>query len=61
MIQLVDDQLLSLYLRTGESLGSGQLYTSGCWYVRLCQAVLSATERKGTLSAPLRNCRTRSA
>ncbi len=54
MTQLVDDQLLSLYLRTGESRGSGQLYTSGCWYVRLCQAVLSATERDGTLSAPFR-------
>ena len=54
MTQLVDDQLHSLYLRTGESLGSGQLYTSGCWYVRLCQAVLSATERDGTLSAPFR-------
>jgi hypothetical protein len=29
-----------------------ELYTTGYWYVRLCQAVISATERTGTLSRP---------
>ncbi len=28
------------------------LATSGCWYVRLCQAVLSAAGRPGVLSGP---------
>ena len=53
MTQLVDDQLF------GESLRGGRppkrrtpVLTTGCWYVRLCQAVLGAAERKGVLSGP---------
>lgn len=56
MIWLVDDQYLSAVLRTGrppEQLDLGDtFYTTGCWYVRLCQAVLGAGGRSGTLSAP---------
>lgn len=56
MIWLVDDQHLSNVLRNGhrpEGFGRGDsLYTTGCWYVRLCQAVLSAARRPGVLSGP---------
>jgi hypothetical protein len=53
-IALVDDQLLGAVLRgnTPRSLRSRELYTTGHWYVRLCQAVLSASERRGALSRP---------
>lgn len=44
MIWLLDDQHLSNVLRNGQRPeGSGRgdsLYTTGYWYVRLCQAVL---------------------
>lgn len=53
MILLIDDQLLGTVLRdrrppfhTGED---PSLYTTGYWYVRLCQAVLGANDR-GVLS-----------
>lgn len=51
---LLDDQLLGQVLRgqTPSSLGSTGLYTTGYWYVRLCQAVLGANERPGVLSRP---------
>ncbi len=53
MTQLVDDQLLSVRLRTGIQPRSGEeLYSTGCWYVRLCQAALGATGRDGVLSSP---------
>ena len=53
MIQLVDDQLLSTILRGGRRpRPRAEVYTTGLWYVRLCQAVLAATERTGTLSKP---------
>lgn len=53
MIQLVDDQLLGRLLRGEGTPSSGvDVFTTGCWYVRLCQAVLSASERTGVLSAP---------
>lgn len=44
MTQLVDDQILSDLLR-GESPPRPEelVYTTGCWYVRLCQAALSST------------------
>lgn len=53
-IALIDDQHLGTVLR-GEAprtLASKELYTTGYWYVRLCQAVLGAQERIGTLSKP---------
>ena len=54
MIALIDDQLLGAVLRgkPPRILASMELYTTGYWYVRLCQAVLNATERAGTLSKP---------
>ena len=51
-VALIDDQALGAVLR-GEApalLGGRVLATTGGWYVRLCQAVLSATERPGVLS-----------
>ena len=53
-IALIDDQLLSSVLRgmTPRNLARMELYTTGHWYVRLCQAVLNATERSGVLSRP---------
>ncbi len=53
-LALIDDQGLGAVLR-GESparLAERDLATTGCWYVRLCQAVLSAIERRGVLSSP---------
>jgi hypothetical protein len=49
--RLVDDQLLGHLLRDGADPGDG-IYTTGYWYVRLCQAVLGAVDRTGVLSAP---------
>lgn len=51
-VALIDDQALGAVLR-GEvpaPLAGLVLATTGCWYVRLCQAVLSASERPGVLS-----------
>jgi hypothetical protein len=51
---LIDDQHLGTVLR-GEAprtLASKELYTTGYWYVRLCQAVLGAQARIGMLSEP---------
>jgi len=53
---LVDVQLLSSILR-GEGridqLAAGQtIYTTGYWYVRLCQAALGVVDRSGILSGP---------
>lgn len=53
-VALIDDQALGAVLR-GEPpgpLAGRALATTGGWYVRLCQAVLSATERPGVLSRP---------
>lgn len=53
-VALIDDQQLGTVLR-GEvprTLASKELYTTGYWYVRLCQAVLGAQGRLGTLSKP---------
>jgi len=51
--QLVDDQLLSQILR-GASPPKRRtpVFTTGYWYVRLCQAVLGAADRRGALSGP---------
>ena len=53
MTQIVDDQLLSELLRGGLPPRAGEaVFTTGYWYVRLCQAVLGASERTGALSQP---------
>jgi hypothetical protein len=51
--QLVDDQLLGAVLR-GDSPPQPEapLYTTGYFYVRLCQAVLASSTTAGILSAP---------
>ncbi len=53
-IALIDDQLLGLVLRgsTPRALADKELFTTGYWYVRLCQAVLNHDERTGALSRP---------
>jgi hypothetical protein len=53
-VALIDDQLLGAVLRGQRPrvLASKELYTTGYWYVRLCQAVLGAQERTGVLSRP---------
>jgi hypothetical protein len=53
MTQLVDDQLLSQILR-GASPPKRRtpVFTTGYWYVRLCQAVLGGGTRRGALSGP---------
>ena len=51
MTQLVDDRVLSTLLQGGAPPQPEQpVYTTGCWYVRLCQAALSSTV-SGTLSS----------
>ncbi len=51
MTQLVDDRVLSALLQ-GEAPPQPEqpVYTTGCWYVRLCQAALSSPV-SGTLSS----------
>jgi hypothetical protein len=53
-IALIDDQALGAVLRgsTPRALRRRRLATTGYWYGRLCQAVLAAAERPGTLLAP---------
>ena len=53
MIDLVDDQLLGSVLRGDPSPRHGaSIYTTGYFYVRLCQAVLRSSVATGVLSAP---------
>ncbi len=54
---LVDDQVLSDVLRgaTPRPLRRADLFTTGYWYVRLCQAVLGRSNAPGVLSAPFLN------
>ena len=53
MRQLLDDQLLGVVLRGADPPRPGwEIFTTGYWYVRLCQAVLGASERAGVLSGP---------
>lgn len=53
MTQLVDDQLLGRILRGGSPpKRRATVFTTGYWYVRLCQAVLGAADRAGVLSGP---------
>ncbi len=53
-VALIDDQLLGEVLRDHRPrrLGRAAVYTTGYWYVRLCQAVLGAQNRHGVLSGP---------
>ncbi len=56
MTILVDDQLLSAILRrmpVPQVIPGEAIYTTGYWYVRLCQATLGAADRPGVLSGPL--------
>ena len=51
MTQLVDDKILAGLLRGSDPPWPDEpVYTTGYWYVRLCQAVLGASERAGALS-----------
>lgn len=53
MIQLVDDQRLGAILRGEVSLDPDtEVFTTGYWYVRLCQAVLATASQPGKLSGP---------
>ena len=53
MTQLVDDQLLGAVLRgSPPPLPDDPLFTTGYFYVRLCQAVLSSNTAAGVLSSP---------
>ena len=53
MTQLIDDRILASLLQGEAPPEPGQpVYTTGCWYVRLCQAALSSTV-SGTLSGSL--------
>lgn len=53
-IALIDDQHLSAVLRgkPARALRRAELYTTGYWYVRLCQAVFGAPPVAGVLSGP---------
>lgn len=53
MICLIDDQLLGSVLRGSPPPRPGaSIHTTGCFYVRLCQAVLASSTAAGVLSAP---------
>lgn len=53
MIQLVDDHVLGSILRGDRPpTTDARIFTTGYWYVRLCQAVLTATAQPGQLSGP---------
>lgn len=53
-VALIDDQALGLVLRghSPRAIRRFEIATTGYWYVRLCQAVLGATDRPGVLSRP---------
>ena len=51
MTQLVDDKILAALIQGHDPPRPEEpVYTTGCWYVRLCQAVQGASERTGALS-----------
>ena len=53
MIDLIDDQLLGSVLRSGRSpRREASIFTTGHFYVRLCQAVLGSSTAAGVLCAP---------
>lgn len=51
---LVDDAILGQILRGAPHPlpPDATVFTTGCWYVRLCQAVLRGDEARGRLSRP---------
>lgn len=51
LIRLVDDQTLSGLLRGEAPWPEGRVFTTGLWYLRLCQAVVRGAG--GALSKPL--------
>lgn len=54
-VALVDDAILGTILRgapPAEIADGAEVFTTGCWYVRLCQAVLRGDEARGQLSRP---------
>ena len=53
MTQLIDDGLLGSLLRgMAPPRPDESVYTTGYWYVRLCQAALSRASHPGMLSTP---------
>ena len=53
MIDLIDDQFLGSVLRGSPSpRRNASIYTTGYFYVRLCQTVLGSRAAAGVLSAP---------
>jgi hypothetical protein len=56
VIQLIDDQLLGSVLRgIAPPRRRTDVFTTGYWYVRLCQAVLTSSGGRGVLPAPFAN------
>jgi len=53
-VALIDDHLLGQVLlgEAPKALASKQRFTTGCWYLRLCQAVLAVSGSEGSLSRP---------
>ncbi len=56
MTQVIDDQLLAMVI-IGEDppQADQEIFTTGCWYFRLCRAVLNRTTRDGAISRRFRN------
>ena len=55
MTQVIDDQLLGAVLRGESPPQPGMpIYTTGYFYVRLCQAVLASNAASGILSGPFK-------
>jgi hypothetical protein len=53
VIQLLDDQLTGGVMRGGPPPDPQEpIFTTGLWYVRLCQALIGSDSRTGALSAP---------
>jgi hypothetical protein len=48
---VVDDQSLAVLLRGDEPWPDDEVFTTGCWYLRLCQAVVRG--QGGSLSRPI--------
>jgi len=56
VIQLVDDRILGSVLQgKAPPRRRAEVYTTGCWYVRLCQAVLGSRGISGVLWSPFRS------
>lgn len=56
MTQLVDDQAVAQLLRSSAvAAPTESVYTTGLWYVRLCQTVLGGRNQQGKLSGRFRS------